>query len=101
MPLDDEELLLRLFRGEMHQASLHFNEVLDTVREEKDGEWISNNELAELIGFSPRTVANWARKSGKKRTEPSWSDALLALRRLGFAVVLIPQEKGLGERLRS
>ena len=99
--LTDEELLLRLFRGEMHQVSIHFNEVISRVREEINGEWISNNELARLTQFSPRTIANWGRSGGKKRTEPCWSDAILALRRLGFAVVLIPQEESLGERLRK
>jgi len=97
----DEELLLRLFRGEMHQASIHFNEVIARVREnEETGEWISNNELAGVTGFSSRTVSNWSRSGGKARSEPCWSDALLALRRLGYAIVLIPQEQSIADKLR-
>ncbi len=100
MPTDDD-LLLRLFRGEMYQASIHFNEVIAHVREtEETGEWISNNELAELIQFSSRTVSNWSRSGGKNRSEPCWSDAILALRRLGFAVVLLPQEQSIADKLR-
>ena len=67
-----------------------FYKIMAKLREPRRGEWVSNNELARITGFSSRTIAGWARspREGSDRHEPSWRDAVHALRQAGFRIIL-------------
>lgn len=67
-----------------------FYKIMSKLRSPVRGEWVSNNELARITGFSSRTIAGWARspKEGSDRHEPSWRDAVHALRQAGFRIIL-------------
>ena len=98
--LTDEEILLRLIRGELWEAPMHFNEIMHKIREpDENGAWPSYKELVEIMGFTENSIFGWCKKT--KAIEPSWSNAILALRRLGIVVVLLPQEETLMQKLRG
>lgn len=75
---------------ELIPASEDFFKIMIIARGEPRGEWLSLNEMSRITGFSPITISTWSRETGKKRTEPSWRNALIALRRLGFEIYLKP-----------